>query len=69
MIFKIFMLLIHRHLFGSLQGVKLLGILDVEKTPCAREAVLHGAGGSAVAGLGHFLATSKYQICQYPLVH
>ncbi|XP_027021632.1 cytochrome c oxidase assembly protein COX20, mitochondrial isoform X2 [Tachysurus fulvidraco] len=41
------------------QGVKLLGILDVEKTPCAREAILHGAGGSAVAGLVHFLATSR----------
>ncbi|KAG7334336.1 hypothetical protein KOW79_002743 [Hemibagrus wyckioides] len=41
------------------QGVKLLGILDVGKTPCAREAILHGAGGSAVAGLVHFLATSR----------
>ncbi|KAI5611555.1 cytochrome c oxidase assembly protein COX20, mitochondrial [Silurus asotus] len=39
--------------------VKLLGILDVGKTPCAREAVLHGAGGSAVAGLLHFLTTSR----------
>ncbi|KAF4090043.1 hypothetical protein AMELA_G00045160 [Ameiurus melas] len=43
------------------QGVKLLGILDVGKTPCAREAILHGAGGSAVAGLVHFLATSRVQ--------
>ncbi|KAM9477477.1 cytochrome c oxidase assembly protein COX20, mitochondrial [Clarias gariepinus] len=41
------------------QEVKLLGILDVGKTPCAREAILHGAGGSVVAALGHFLATSR----------
>ncbi|XP_062851518.1 cytochrome c oxidase assembly protein COX20, mitochondrial-like, partial [Trichomycterus rosablanca] len=42
-----------------LQSVKLLGILDIGKTPCARDAVLHGAGGSAIAGLVHFLATSR----------
>ncbi|XP_059215312.1 cytochrome c oxidase assembly protein COX20, mitochondrial [Centropristis striata] len=41
------------------KGFRLLGILDVEKTPCAREAVLHGAGGSVAAGLLHFLATSR----------
>ncbi|KAL6487600.1 hypothetical protein MHYP_G00042260 [Metynnis hypsauchen] len=41
------------------QGVKLLGILDVENTPCARDALLHGAGGSVIAGLVHFLATSR----------
>ncbi|XP_060781383.1 cytochrome c oxidase assembly protein COX20, mitochondrial [Neoarius graeffei] len=41
------------------QDVKLLGILDVGKIPCAREAILYGAGGSAVAGLVHFLATSR----------
>ncbi|XP_066535899.1 cytochrome c oxidase assembly protein COX20, mitochondrial [Hoplias malabaricus] len=41
------------------QNVKLLGILDVQNTPCARDAVLHGAGGSVVAGLVHFLATSR----------
>ncbi|XP_061767452.1 cytochrome c oxidase assembly protein COX20, mitochondrial [Nerophis ophidion] len=41
------------------KGFRLLGILDVQKTPCAREAVLHGAGGSAVAGLAHFLVTSR----------
>ncbi|XP_026165100.1 cytochrome c oxidase assembly protein COX20, mitochondrial isoform X2 [Mastacembelus armatus] len=43
----------------SPEGFRLLGILDVQKTPCAREAVLHGAGGSVVAGLLHFLATSR----------
>nr|XP_020462358.1 cytochrome c oxidase protein 20 homolog isoform X2 [Monopterus albus]XP_020462359.1 cytochrome c oxidase protein 20 homolog isoform X2 [Monopterus albus] len=41
------------------KGFKLLGILDVQNTPCAREALLHGAGGSAVAGLLHFLVTSR----------
>lgn len=42
------------------QSYKLLGILDVQNTPCAREAVLHGAGGSVAAGLLHFLATSEF---------
>ncbi|KAI4903192.1 hypothetical protein NFI96_017748 [Prochilodus magdalenae] len=41
------------------QGVRLLGILDIKNTPCARDALLHGAGGSVVAGLVHFLATSR----------
>ncbi|XP_069565380.1 cytochrome c oxidase assembly protein COX20, mitochondrial [Brachyistius frenatus] len=41
------------------KGFRLLGILDVQSTPCAREAVLHGAGGSLAAGLLHFLATSR----------
>ncbi|KAF7645339.1 hypothetical protein LDENG_00206330 [Lucifuga dentata] len=41
------------------KGFKLLGILDVQNTPCAREAVLYGAGGSLAAGLLHFLATSR----------
>ncbi|XP_034538012.1 cytochrome c oxidase assembly protein COX20, mitochondrial [Notolabrus celidotus] len=41
------------------RGFRLLGILDVQKTPCAREAILHGAGGSLAAGLLHFLATSR----------
>ncbi|CAK6972624.1 cytochrome c oxidase assembly protein COX20%2C mitochondrial [Scomber scombrus] len=41
------------------KGFRLLGILDVQKTPCSREAVLHGAGGSVAAGLLHFLATSR----------
>ncbi|XP_028279929.1 cytochrome c oxidase assembly protein COX20, mitochondrial [Parambassis ranga] len=41
------------------KGFKILGILDVQKTPCAREAFLYGAGGSAAAGLLHFLATSR----------
>ncbi|XP_023250420.1 cytochrome c oxidase protein 20 homolog [Seriola lalandi dorsalis] len=41
------------------KGFRLLGILDVQKTPCAREAILHGAGGSLAAGLLHFLTTSR----------
>ncbi|XP_028844757.1 cytochrome c oxidase assembly protein COX20, mitochondrial [Denticeps clupeoides] len=41
------------------QGFKLMGILDIQNTPCARGAVLHGAGGCLVAGLVHFLATSR----------
>ncbi|KAM4606960.1 cytochrome c oxidase assembly protein COX20, mitochondrial [Polymixia lowei] len=41
------------------KGFRLLGILDVQNTPCAREAILHGAGGSLAAGLLHFLATSR----------
>ncbi|KAL2083724.1 hypothetical protein ACEWY4_021497 [Coilia grayii] len=36
-----------------------MGILDIQNTPCAREAILHGAGGSVVAGLLYFLATSR----------
>ncbi|XP_062066709.1 cytochrome c oxidase assembly protein COX20, mitochondrial isoform X1 [Lepus europaeus] len=38
---------------------KLLGILDVENIPCARDSILYGSLGSAVAGLGHFLFTSR----------
>lgn len=38
-----------------------MGILDIQSTPCARNSILHGAGGSIVAGLVHFLATSKLQ--------
>lgn len=41
------------------KGLRLLGILDVQNTPCAREAILHGAGGSVAAGLLYFLATSR----------
>ncbi|KAM7385217.1 hypothetical protein PAMP_001311 [Pampus punctatissimus] len=41
------------------KGLRLLWILDVQNTPCAREAILHGAGGSLTAGLLHFLATSR----------
>lgn len=41
------------------KGLRLLGILDVENTPCARDAILHGAGGSLAVGLLHFLATSR----------
>ncbi|XP_029790718.1 cytochrome c oxidase assembly protein COX20, mitochondrial [Suricata suricatta] len=38
---------------------KLLGILDVENIPCARDSVLYGSLGSVVVGLGHFLFTSR----------
>ncbi|XP_016056868.1 PREDICTED: cytochrome c oxidase protein 20 homolog [Miniopterus natalensis] len=38
---------------------KLLGILDVQNIPCARDSVLYGSLGSVVAGLGHFLLTSR----------
>lgn len=41
------------------QSFKLLGFLDVQNTPCARDSILHGAGGSVAAGLLHFLATSE----------
>lgn len=41
------------------QGFRLLGILDVKNTPCARDAILHGAGGSLAIGLLHFLSTSE----------
>uniref|UniRef100_A0A3Q2QME2 Cytochrome c oxidase assembly protein COX20, mitochondrial n=1 Tax=Fundulus heteroclitus TaxID=8078 RepID=A0A3Q2QME2_FUNHE len=44
---------------GQNKGFKLLGILDVQRTPCAREAILHGAGGSVAAGMLYFLATSR----------
>ncbi|XP_051503455.1 cytochrome c oxidase assembly protein COX20, mitochondrial [Myxocyprinus asiaticus] len=44
---------------GKSQGIKILGIIDIQNTPCARESILHGAGGSLVAGLVHFLATSR----------
>ncbi|KAG8000321.1 Cytochrome c oxidase protein 20-like protein [Nibea albiflora] len=45
--------------FQSEKGFKLLGILDVQNTLCARDAILHGAGGSVTAGLLHFLVTSR----------
>ncbi|MEQ2269700.1 Cytochrome c oxidase assembly protein cox20, mitochondrial [Xenotaenia resolanae] len=41
------------------KGFRLLGILDVQRTPCARDAILHGAGGSVAAGMLYFLATSR----------
>uniref|UniRef100_A0A1A8N650 Cytochrome c oxidase assembly protein COX20, mitochondrial n=2 Tax=Nothobranchius TaxID=28779 RepID=A0A1A8N650_9TELE len=41
------------------KGFKLLGILDVQRIPCSREAILHGAGGSLAAGMLYFLATSR----------
>uniref|UniRef100_G1T7G2 Cytochrome c oxidase assembly protein COX20, mitochondrial n=1 Tax=Oryctolagus cuniculus TaxID=9986 RepID=G1T7G2_RABIT len=43
---------------GKGKPFKLLGILDVENIPCARDSILYGSLGSAVAGLGHFLFTS-----------
>ncbi|XP_006899525.1 PREDICTED: cytochrome c oxidase protein 20 homolog [Elephantulus edwardii] len=44
---------------GKRKSFKLLGILDVQNIPCARDSVLYGSLGSVVAGLGHFLLTSK----------
>nr|XP_006974272.1 cytochrome c oxidase assembly protein COX20, mitochondrial isoform X1 [Peromyscus maniculatus bairdii] len=44
---------------GAPETFKLLGILDVENIPCARESILYGSLGSVVAGLGHFLVTSR----------
>ncbi|XP_041802761.1 cytochrome c oxidase assembly protein COX20, mitochondrial [Chelmon rostratus] len=41
------------------KGFRQFGILDVQKIPCFRDAILHGAGGSLTAGLLHFLATSR----------
>ncbi|CAD7693486.1 unnamed protein product [Nyctereutes procyonoides] len=38
---------------------KLLGILDVENIPCARDLILYGSLGSVAAGLGHFLLISR----------
>ncbi|XP_046885935.1 cytochrome c oxidase assembly protein COX20, mitochondrial [Hypomesus transpacificus] len=38
---------------------KSFSIANIRNIPCAREAILHGAGGSLVAGLLHFLATSR----------
>ncbi|XP_032468697.1 cytochrome c oxidase assembly protein COX20, mitochondrial [Phocoena sinus] len=44
---------------GKGKPFKLLGILDVENIPCARDSTLYGSLGSVVAGLGHFLITSR----------
>ncbi|XP_057585635.1 cytochrome c oxidase assembly protein COX20, mitochondrial [Hippopotamus amphibius kiboko] len=44
---------------GGTEPFKLLGILDVENIPCARDSILYGSLGSVVAGLGHFLLTSR----------
>lgn len=41
------------------KSIRLPSIADIKSTPCAREAILHGAGGSLVAGLLHFLITSR----------
>ncbi|KAM5164086.1 cytochrome c oxidase assembly protein COX20, mitochondrial isoform 2-T2 [Mantella aurantiaca] len=42
-----------------MKSFKLLWILDVKKTPCARESVLYGSVGSLMVGVGNFLATSR----------
>uniref|UniRef100_A0A8C6UU78 Cytochrome c oxidase assembly protein COX20, mitochondrial n=1 Tax=Neogobius melanostomus TaxID=47308 RepID=A0A8C6UU78_9GOBI len=41
------------------KGFRLLGILDVQNVPCARESLLYGTGGALAVGLLHFLATSR----------
>ncbi|KAJ0004832.1 hypothetical protein NQD34_011046 [Periophthalmus magnuspinnatus] len=41
------------------KGFRLLGILDIQNVPCARESLLYGGGGGLAAGLLHFLATSR----------
>ncbi|XP_007896587.1 cytochrome c oxidase assembly protein COX20, mitochondrial [Callorhinchus milii] len=41
------------------KSFKLLGILDVQNTPCARESVLYGSAGAIAVGLSHFLVTSR----------
>ncbi|KYO23849.1 protein FAM36A isoform B [Alligator mississippiensis] len=43
----------------SKKSFKILGILDVQKVPCARESILYGSLGSLVVATGHFLATSR----------
>lgn len=48
------------HLNVCSQGMKVMGVLDIQNMPCAREAILHGAAGSLLAGIVHFLATSKW---------
>ncbi|XP_020787947.1 cytochrome c oxidase assembly protein COX20, mitochondrial [Boleophthalmus pectinirostris] len=41
------------------KGFRVLGILDIQNVPCARESLLYGTGGALAAGLLHFLATSR----------
>ncbi|XP_018412560.1 PREDICTED: cytochrome c oxidase protein 20 homolog [Nanorana parkeri] len=41
------------------KSFKLLWLLDVKNTPCARESLLYGSVGSLVVGVGNFLATSR----------
>uniref|UniRef100_A0A3B1J758 Cytochrome c oxidase assembly protein COX20, mitochondrial n=1 Tax=Astyanax mexicanus TaxID=7994 RepID=A0A3B1J758_ASTMX len=48
-----------QNVHGRGSGCKFWGFPRIEKIPCARDAVLHGAGGSVAAGLVHFLATSR----------
>ncbi|XP_068925254.1 cytochrome c oxidase assembly protein COX20, mitochondrial [Petaurus breviceps papuanus] len=44
---------------GKGKPFKLLGILDIQNVPCARDSVLYGSLGSVLAGFGHFLFTSR----------
>ncbi|XP_043819922.1 cytochrome c oxidase assembly protein COX20, mitochondrial [Dromiciops gliroides] len=44
---------------GKGKSFKLLGILDVQNVPCARDSLFYGSLGSFLAGFGHFLFTSK----------
>ncbi|XP_035027582.2 cytochrome c oxidase assembly protein COX20, mitochondrial [Hippoglossus stenolepis] len=44
---------------NSNKGFRLPGFQSIQNTPCARDAILHGAGGSLAAGLLHFLVTSR----------
>lgn len=61
---------VNKYFLSLRQGFKLLGFLDVQNTPCARDAILHGAGGSLAAGLLHFLATSQFDLRREPpIVH
>lgn len=61
---------VNKYFLSLRQGFKLLGFLDVQNTPCARDAILHGAGGSLAAGLLHFLATSQFHLRREPpIVH
>ncbi|KAM8947718.1 cytochrome c oxidase assembly protein COX20, mitochondrial [Pelodytes ibericus] len=41
------------------KSFRLFGILDVKNTPCTRESILSGSVASLVAGVGHFLGTSR----------
>ena len=40
-------------------------ILDIEKTPCARDALLHGILGGIALGLVYFAKSSNRLICLY----
>ncbi|TRY69601.1 hypothetical protein DNTS_032722 [Danionella cerebrum] len=43
-------------------GTRGLNLVErIQKTPCARDSLLYGIGGSVPAGLLHFLFTSRVQ--------